>query len=151
MVGDIELTPYQLDHPDPCWGFKIKNAGKTFSLCVDTECTRASAEAMGPDLPLYQGVDAMLFDGQYTLAEAAERVSWGHSTASIGLDIAMREGIKEIYFAHHDPSLSDKSIADSEKQAREYYESQLKTERRAGRGAHEVDWSFAYEGLVISL
>jgi phosphoribosyl 1,2-cyclic phosphodiesterase len=150
-IGDLEITPYQLDHPDPCWGYKVRGDGKTFSLCVDTECTRVSAEALGPDLPLYQGVDAMIFDAQYTLAEAAHRVTWGHAAATIGLDIAMREGIKQIYFAHHDPSHTDKAIADSEDQAREYYESHLKNERRAKRVVNEVQWAFAREGMVIDL
>jgi len=88
-------------------GYRIENGGKVFSHCVDTECTRVSREELGEDLPLYQNVDLMLFDAQYTLMESIERVNWGHAAASLGLDIAMREGVKRVLFMHHDPASTD--------------------------------------------
>ncbi len=147
-IGDLKITPYQLDHPDPCWGFKFKDAqGRSYSHCVDTEGTRVSRAELGPDLPLYQDVDLMVFDAQYSLMETIEKVNWGHSAASIGLDIGMREGIKRILFMHHDPASSSEKIAAAEAHSRRYYESQLKSARRAKVQLHEVEWSFAHEGL----
>lgn len=151
QVGDLKLTPYRLDHPDPCWGYKVEHAGKTFSYCVDTEATRGSAEALGEDLPLYQNVDAMVFDAQYTLIDATERVDWGHAAAAFGLDIAMREGIKKVYFVHHDPGASDERIDEAEQQARDYYESTLQTSKMTGRKMHPVEWKFAQEGFAFEL
>lgn len=150
-LGDFKITPYQLDHPDPCWGYKIEQNKKVFSYCVDTECTRVSAAELGEDLPLYQGVDLMIFDAQYTLTETIERVNWGHAAASLGLDIAMREGIKKVVFMHHDPASSNEKIATAEAQARRYYDGQLKSARRAKVQLHEVEWSFGYEGMVLDL
>jgi phosphoribosyl 1,2-cyclic phosphodiesterase len=149
-IGDIQLTPYQLDHPDPCWGYKFENSGRVFSHCVDTECTRVSRAELGPDLPLYQGVDLMVFDGQYTLMETIEKVNWGHAAASLGLDIAMREGIKRVLFMHFEPAANDDRIAAAELQARRYYEGQLKA-RKPDDGSKEVDWGFAREGMVIEI
>ena len=40
--GDMKVTPYQLDHPDPCWGYKIEHEGRVFSHCVDSESHRLS-------------------------------------------------------------------------------------------------------------
>lgn len=150
-VGDLTLTPYELDHPDPCWGFRIEKDGKVFSHCVDTECVRVSREQLGPDLPLYQGVDLMIFDAQYTLMETIEKVNWGHAAASLGIDIAMRERVKQVIFMHHDPASSDSKIAAAEAQARQYYKSQLRAAERAGVKAHEVEWSFGYEGMTVDL
>ncbi len=150
-LGTLSLTPYWLDHPDPCWGYKIQSENKTFSYCVDTECTRSSAADLGADLPLYQGVDLMVFDAQYTILDAAERVNWGHAAAAFGLDIAMREGIKRVYFVHHDPAASDARIAEAETQARDYYLSQVQTSKSTGRKLHEVEWSFAQEGALLKL
>ncbi len=150
-IGDIQFTPYQLDHPDPCWGFRFESNGKVFSHCVDTEAIRVSQEELGPDLPLYQGVDLMVFDAQYTLMETIEKINWGHAAASIGLDLAMREGVKRVLFMHHDPASSDEKIAIAEKEARRYYESQLKIASRKGLTLHPVQWEFAHEGMVIDL
>ncbi len=146
--GDLRVTPYQLDHPDPCWGYKVEAGGKTYAHCVDTECTRGSRKELGPDLPLYEGVDLMTFDAQYTLMEALEKVNWGHAAASLGLDIAMREGIKRVLFMHHDPASSDEKIAMALAQARRYYDTQQKS---GGGKAVTVDWEYAYDGMTVDL
>jgi len=149
--GGIEVTPYMLDHPDPCWGYKFKHNNKVYSHCVDTECTRVSAPELGEDIALYQGVDLMAFDAQYTLMETIEKVNWGHAAATLGLDLAMREGIKRVIFMHHEPASPDDKIAASEAQTRRYYEGQLKQAKRANISLHEVDWEFAKEGMVVTV
>jgi len=149
--GDIQVTPYELDHPDPCWGYKMVSGGKAFSHCVDTECVRVLPRELGPDLPLYQGVDLMLFDAQYTLMETIDKVNWGHATASLGLDIAMRERVKRMVFIHHDPASTNDKIAAAEKQARVYYQNQLKHAREVEPVLYEVDWQFGYEGMILEV
>ncbi len=151
LFGSLKVTPYLLDHPDPCWGFKIEHGGKTFSYCVDTEATRVGRDELGSDLPLYQGVDLMIFDSQYTLSEVVEKVDWGHSSATIGLDLAMREKIKKIIFVHHDPAASDQKIADAKAEAQRYYQSQLKQAKGAGHPLYEVEWDFGFEGMEFEL
>ncbi len=150
-VGDFSVTPYQLDHPDPCWGFRVENAGKIYSHCVDTECTRVSREDLGKDLPLYQNADLMVFDAQYTLLEALEKVNWGHAAASLGLEIAMREKIKQVLFMHHDPASDMGKIAAAEAQAKNYYESRLKRPESSHEPFQPVQWSFAYDGQEIMI
>ena len=147
----FQITPYLLDHPDPTWGYKIESGQKTFSHCVDTECIRTSRTELGADLPLYQNVDLMLFDAQYTLFETLEKVNWGHAAASIGLDLAMRDRIKKILFLHHDPASSDEKIALAENEARKYFKSQLKIARRTDHTLFIPEWAFAYEGMCIDL
>ncbi len=147
----IRITPYQLDHPDPCWGYRFERKGRVFAYCVDTECTRVSREDLGPDLPLYQGVHAMIFDAQYTLMEAIEKVNWGHAAASLGLDIGIRERIERVYFMHHDPASNDAKIAAAEALARKYYKGQIRNIQRGGEAPFQVDWCFAHEGLTFNV
>lgn len=147
-LGDFRITAYQLDHPDPCWGFKVEHGGKSYSHCVDTEGTRSTREALGPDLPLYQNTDLMYFDAQYTLPELAEKANWGHSAAQIGLEIAKREKIKRVIFAHHDPGATASQIRDLIRQTNEYYTNKLLK--------NSVDtilpsWDFAFEGMTLDL
>ncbi|MCB0419738.1 MAG: MBL fold metallo-hydrolase [Bdellovibrionales bacterium] len=149
--GEIQVTPYELDHPDPCWGYRFDYKGKSFSYAVDNEGVRASRSELGPDLPMYQDLDLLIFDAQYTFKEATERVDWGHSSAPIGLDIAMREGVKRVIFVHHDPAASDKKISETEEQTAKYYRSMLKAAKRVGEDIFEVEWEFAQEGLTINL
>ena len=150
-IDDFTITPYQLDHPDPCWGFKVQSMGKTYAHCVDTEGTRASREALGPDLPLYQNVDLMYYDAQYTLPELAEKANWGHSASQIGLDISFREGIKYVVFAHHDPGARSQHIDELKNQTSEYYNWRIQQAATNHNTLPHVKWCFAHEGLEIDL
>lgn len=148
---DLKVTPYQLDHPDPCWGYRFEHGEKVFSYAVDTECTRMSAHELGADLALYTGVDVLIFDAQYSFLEATERINWGHSSAPIGLDLAIREKVRRLYFIHHDPAASDAKIARIEEQTRDYYDSVLRAGKDQRQPVHEVNWCFAREGMVIEV
>lgn len=150
-LGDVQITPYELDHPDPCWGYRIETHGKTYSHCVDTEATRTTPEALGPDLPLYQNIDVMYFDAQYTLPELAEKANWGHGAAQLGLDLAFRENIRHMLFAHHDPGATTQQLFDLKKQTREYYDWRVKTAETNRLKLPEVKWRYAHEGLEIDL
>lgn len=149
--NDITITPYQLDHPDPCWGYKLASGGKTVSYCVDNEIQRVSRKELGEDLPLYQDVDLMIVDAQYTLLESTEKVNWGHGAAPDALEIAMREGAKKVLFVHHDPAASDAKIATAEAQARHFYEKQLKMKSDPNLQLHPVEWMFARDGTEVTL
>ncbi|KYG66166.1 MBL fold metallo-hydrolase [Bdellovibrio bacteriovorus] len=151
QLEDMTITPYQLDHPDPCWGLKVENGGKAYAHCVDTECTRVTREELAEDLPLYQNIDLMYFDAQYTLPELAEKANWGHSAAQVGLDIALRENIKTVLFAHHDPGARVEQVLELKRQTREYYESREKFASQKDQKLSSVKWDFAHEGLEIYL
>lgn len=149
--SDISVTPYRLDHPDPCWGYRCEQNGKVFSYCVDTECTRTNRADLGEDLPLYQGVDVMVFDAQYTFAESVEKIDWGHASAPVGVDLALREGVKKIYFVHHDPSSSDEKVMQAKEQTKAYFETAQKAYQQQNSKVPETKWDFGYEGQVIRL
>lgn len=150
-LGDISLTPYQLDHPDPCWGYRIESAGKVFSHCVDSETLRFTREQLGPDLPLYQNVDLMLFDAQYGLLESIRKENWGHGSATVGIDLALREQIRRILFMHHDPAACDDKVQRMEFDVKQYYENQRRQFHRTQEPFQDIEWGFAHEGMVIEL
>lgn len=141
-IQDFTITPYQLDHPDPCWGYRIESEGKVYAHCVDTESTRVSREELGLDLPLYQNADLMYYDAQYSLKELAEKANWGHSSAQVGLELALRENIKHVLFAHHDPGASIDHLLELKKQTQNFYNSVPQ---------FDIKWDFAYEGLTVKL
>ena len=151
QLGNLKITPYQLDHPDACWGARIEADGKALAWAVDTECTRVSRQDLGEDLPLYQNADLMVFDAQYSFGEALEKINWGHASGPIGLDLAIREGIKQTLFVHHDPTASDEMIRKAEEQTRSYYDYLIKGLKTAGKKPAEVEWSFAVEGTDMEI
>lgn len=150
-ISDFAVTPYQLDHPDPCWGFRVEKHGKSYAHCVDTEATRITPEELGRDHDFYKDTNLMVFDGQYTLVEVIEKVNWGHAVAGLGLDLAIRDRIDHVVFVHHDPYASHDKIQAAIGQTRQYYELRVKECHSAGVPVHDVKWEFGYEGQVIEL
>ena len=47
--------------------------------------------------------DLLIADGQYTDAEYAQRVGWGHASASSVVDLAVQARVKQCAVFHHDP------------------------------------------------
>ncbi|MCB0411515.1 MAG: MBL fold metallo-hydrolase [Bdellovibrionales bacterium] len=150
-INGFEIIPYMLDHPDACWGYRVNHGGRSVAHCVDTEGTRISQEEMGEDLPMYQNLDLMVFDAQYTLFEVVDKVNWGHAVAGLGLDIAMREKIKRVLFVHHDPYASDQKIRQAEEQTRDYYNHRLAEAKRRNEPVVNVQWEFGREGSTVEV
>lgn len=146
-INGISVCPYQLDHPDPCWGLKVFSDGKVYSHCVDNEGVRVSRKELGEDLPLYQNVDLCFFDAQYSFENYLEKIDWGHSSSSIGIDIAYREGIKQMIFTHHDPAASMEDIYQSYEDTKNY-NSMMK---KMNNAKDEIDFQYAYDGLEVDL
>jgi phosphoribosyl 1,2-cyclic phosphodiesterase len=93
----------------------------------------------------------LIIDAQYNLQEAIEKVNWGHAAATIALDIAMREGVERVIFAHHDPASSDEKIAVVSHQTESYEVYEIKQARKAGTPLREVLWQFGVEEMVIDV
>ena len=71
-------------------------------------------------------------------------MDWGHSSASIAIDIAGMYHIKNLILFHHDPSYSDEKLDNVLSSARIY---QRMNEKKIGN----VKIDIAYEGLEIEL
>ena len=56
------------------------------------------------------GADLIVIDAQYTLGEAIEKYSWGHSAFSLAADFASNWGIRKLVLFHHDPTYDDKKL-----------------------------------------
>lgn len=151
QVGGLTATPYQLDHPDPCWGLRVEAGGKSLAWAVDNEGLRHSRDQLGPDLALFTAADLLVYDAQYTFDEALEKMNWGHSSAPIGIDLAVREGVKHAVFVHHDPAASDEQIRFAEDQTKHYFEELVKQMTRMGLAAPVLRWEFGREGEVFEL
>lgn len=151
QVGELTVTPYQLDHPDPCWGARVEAGGKSLAWAVDSECTRATSDQLGKDVLLYRNVDVMVFDAQYTFDQAMEKISWGHSSGPIGIDLALREGVKQALFIHHDPGATDEMIRAAEQETLRYFEEMMRARQNSGLEVSHLRWHFASEGEKIKV
>ena len=153
MFGDLKVTPFVLDHPGGSFGYRCEAAGKSAAVGVDGEFKRLTPQELGRDHAFYQNLDMLLFDSQYEMSELASRFDWGHCSPNIGVDLALREGIKTLLFTHHDPWATEEKLRRMYANAVKYMHAQL--------DAHRAKWDavqpggpvlkMAYDGMKIEL
>lgn len=103
----LTITPFSLDHPGGSFGYRFDAEGCSLAIGVDGEYKRFTRSDLDRDLPFYQNLDVLVFDGQYEMDELASRYDWGHCSPPIGVELALREGIRNIIMTHHDPRASE--------------------------------------------
>ena len=151
---DLTVTPFALDHPGGSFGYRFEKDNQSIVIGIDGEYKRVNSKDLGKDLPYYQNLDLILFDAQYEMEEYTSKFDYGHCTPTIGADLALREGIKNIILAHHDPWSTDDKLNDMAEVTREYIKKHLPT--------HQSIWNkrgqplgpnviTAYDGLEIDL
>lgn len=124
---DLTVSPFALDHPGGCFGYRFDTEdGYSLAIGVDGEYKRLTPEDLGKDLPYYQNLDLLIFDGQYELDELASRYDWGHCSPPIGVEFALREGIRNVIMTHHDPRSSEAKSQKMLQQAIEHRKKELK-------------------------
>jgi len=147
LINGFEVSAYLLDHPDPCYGFRIEKNKKIYAHAVDHESVRRSAAELGADAGLFKDANLLYFDAQYTEAEMSRHKGWGHGTCDRGFEVATNFNVQQILFAHHDPSADLQSIWKHKEAAEEI----LKNNFRTLASRKDFKWDYAFEGQIIRL
>ncbi|MFZ3230850.1 MAG: MBL fold metallo-hydrolase [Pseudobdellovibrio sp.] len=146
-INGFDVTAYQLDHPDPCFGFRIEKDSKVYAHAVDHEAVRVSERDLGPDAELFKNANLLYFDAQYSEADMKMKKGWGHGTCNRGFEVSANFNVQQILFAHHDPSADIKKIWQQKKDAEQI----LKSEFAELAKKKEFVWDYAYEGQVVKI
>lgn len=111
-IGALTITATTVIHPGPTVGYRIAGNGSTIAYLPDHEPAlggfRGSEWTSGCDLAA--GVDLLLHDAQYTSAEYAQRVGWGHSSIEHAVAFADLARARTLALIHHEPEHSDEQI-----------------------------------------
>ena len=75
--------------------------------------------------------------------ESLQKIDWGHSSAAIATDIAIKSNVKKLILFHHDPSYTDEKMDAVTMQALKY------KDMTAPNNALVIET--AYEGLVLDI
>ena len=87
------------------------------------------------------GADLIIHDAQYTAAEYAQKIGWGHSPVTYVVDVALAARGKRLALFHHDPTRGDAELDQVLETCRE----------RAAAAQSPLDIIAAAEGQWIEL
>ena len=111
QIGGVLVEAIPGDHPGGSLVLKLSFEGKTLVYATDqepSEETAARLEAFAKD------ADLLMFDGQFTEAEAEQKKGFGHSAPSVSISLMRRCGAKQLLLIHHDPARTDAELEAAE-------------------------------------
>ena len=117
-LGDVRVTTRFLNHPALTLAYKLECNGATMVYSCDHEPHShelADGEGLvhGQDREhsdFFQGADLVIHDAQYTPAEYATKVGWGHSTPQYAVQMCREAGVRKLALTHYDPTRTDAQV-----------------------------------------
>jgi phosphoribosyl 1,2-cyclic phosphodiesterase len=125
IVGDATVTPLMLNHPVVNFGYRVDCNGKSVFFTGDhepwpniyvpedegyAEFQQMIDMQQGSLDKALSGLDVMIADSSYTVAEYQTKIGWGHGTLEGNIDWARRLGVKKLVCTHHEPTRSDDDL-----------------------------------------
>jgi phosphoribosyl 1,2-cyclic phosphodiesterase len=140
---NIRALSKSMRHPGGSYSYRFQEGNKTLIFASDAEFNLEEMDNIDQYLGYFRGADVLVFDTQYTFEESLQKIDWGHSSASMATDIALRAGVKKLVMFHHDPSYDDEKLDMVYLRALKY------KEMFDPKGSLEI--VMAYEGLEIEI
>ncbi|MCS7205829.1 MAG: MBL fold metallo-hydrolase [Leptospiraceae bacterium] len=110
QIYDLKINSKALRHPGISYAYKIQENDKIFVFSSDAEF-RFDNKDLDSYIEFFSDADVLVFDTQYTLDEQLlMKIDWGHSSANIATDLALKANVKNLILFHHDPSYNDEMI-----------------------------------------
>jgi anti-anti-sigma factor len=142
-IGKVQIATICNPHPGDAYSFRFEDEHSVFVYASDAEFQQLDDASVQPHIEFFRNADALIFDAQYTLREAWDKVDWGHSSAMIGVDLARAARVKKLLLFHHDPTYSDTELLEIQSTAIAYQAQDI------SRPTCEV--IVAYEGMQLDL
>ncbi|MBI3395154.1 MAG: MBL fold metallo-hydrolase [Spirochaetia bacterium] len=142
-IGGMTVSHMSMRHPGNSYACRFQEDGKTMIFGSDAEFKLEDMDNIDEYLTFFKDADVLVFDTQYTFEEQLQKIDWGHSSASIATDIAMKANVKKLVLFHHDPSYDDEKLDDVYLRALRYRE-MMDPDRKSS-----LEIVMAYEGLEI--
>lgn len=117
-LGDVRVTTRFLNHPALTLAYKLECNGATIVYSCDHEphsheLADGAAAAHGQDREhseFLRDADLVIHDAQYTPAEYATKVGWGHSTPQYAAQMCREAGVHKLALTHYDPTRTDAQV-----------------------------------------
>jgi len=114
-VGSARVSACAVNHRGPTLGYRIDDGGTSLCYIPDHEPgLGAPLTELDDDwisgFELARGASMLIHDCQYTDAEYAKHIGWGHSPVSDALCFAHRVHAERVLLFHHDPMHTDEFL-----------------------------------------
>jgi len=143
-IAGFTVRMLRQNHPGGSYGYSFIRKGRKVVYSTDTEHGEEARNEDYPFLDFFRDADLLIFDAQYSLADAnGPKGTWGHSSNFLGVELAVRAGVKRLCLFHSEPTLDDEALDRFLAETRDYL--------RIHSPASLLVIDLAYDGLEIAL
>jgi phosphoribosyl 1,2-cyclic phosphodiesterase len=143
-IAGLQVTPMRQWHAGDSYGYRFEREGKVLVYSTDSEHKLEDAAATQAFVTFFRGADLVIFDAQYSLADAVTlKEDWGHSSNIVGVELCPMARAKHLCLFHHEPVLDDERLAAVLRETQRLEE--------ITHGEHRVRVLAAYDGMEITL
>lgn len=143
-IAGLSVRAIRQNHPGVSYGYSFGRGGQKVVYSTDMEHGPDVQEDGYPFLDFFRGAELLIFDAQYSLAEASgPKEAWGHSSNLLGVELAARAGVKRLCLFHSEPTWDDEALDRFLAESRAYL--------RIYDPASPLLIDLAYDGLRIEL
>lgn len=142
-IEGVTVDCRTLHHPGGSYAYRVKTKDKTMTYATDGEYHDLSQDGLKPYLDFFNDTDMLIFDSMYTFAESVVKEGWGHSTSLVGVDMAVKTGVKHLVLFHHEPTYTDDKLIELLEKTIQYHE--------LVRESGQLQITLAVEGEEIEL
>ena len=144
-IAGLDVTPMSQWHPGGSFGYSFVRGAKKVVYSTDSEHRESLVEGGYPFLDFFSEADLLIFDAQYTLLDSIDtKENWGHSSNLVGVELAVRSGVKRLCLFHMEHTCGDDLLHATLDKTRAYLEIY-------SGGHHTMEIMMAYDGLEIDL
>jgi anti-anti-sigma factor len=140
-IANVMITNTELKHPGKAYAYRIEADNATAILATDSEYQSLDNTDTLKYRNFYANADVLIFDAMFSVRESFVKQDWGHSSALIGVDIAMEAHVKHLLIFNHDPAATDAELLQLLRETEEYVE----------RLGSSLEVSIALENMEIDL
>lgn len=143
-IKGFSVTAKKQYHPGESYGYRFERDGKIIVYSTDSEHKYQSDENSDPFKNFFRGAHLLIFDAQYTLADACtNKADWGHSNNVIGVELAQKSGVRHLCLFHQEPVTDDKALDKLLEDTKKFADIMKKDS--------PLSISIAWDGMVVEL
>ena len=122
-IGAATILPFNLNHPQGAWGYRIECGGSSIVTAFDREHGVPELDRILNEYA--QNADILIHDAQYTVEDYPKYKGWGHSTWMEATKVARECKVKRLVLFHHDPEHDDSAVDRIVTSARTHFENSV--------------------------
>ncbi|MRR15865.1 MAG: MBL fold metallo-hydrolase [Deltaproteobacteria bacterium] len=110
-IAGVKVTAVKQKHPGDSYGYCFMANGKKVVYSTDSEHDAGALDDHYRFIEFFKNAELLIFDAQYSFLDAVDaKENWGHSSNLLGVELAMRAGVKRLCLFHHEHTLDDEAL-----------------------------------------